>query len=80
MLFAVNPIPPINVLFCWIFLSSRKHFIAYCLQMNRTQKQITASIHQVDASWGVHDDDVVVDDDDDDDSDDNDQDFQEEEE
>ena len=46
----------------------KKHFIAYCLQMNRTQKQMTAAIHQIDATWGVHDDD---DDDDDDNNDGN---------
>ena len=51
--------------------------------MNRTQKQIVASIHSVDATWGVTD---IATDDDDDDEDligantDNDQDFQEEEE
>ena len=54
--------------------------------MNRTQKQMIASINTVDATWGVHNNDVDddnddVDQDDDDDNDnDNDQVFQEEEE
>ena len=52
----------------------KKHFIAYCLQMNRTQKQMIASIHTVDATWGVHDDGDDFDDDDDDDNDDDDED------
>ena len=38
----------------------KKHFIAYCLQINRTQKQMIASVYTVDATWGVHNDDVDV--------------------
>ena len=57
----------------------KKHFIAYCLQMNRTQKLMTEKIHKMDATWGVVDDDDDNDDVNDDD-DNNDQDFQEEEE
>ena len=60
----------LNILFL------KKHCIAYCLQMNRTQKQMIASIYTVDATWGVHNNDVDNNDvDDDDDDDDNDQDF-----
>ena len=64
----------------------KKHFIAYCLQMNRTQKQMVASIHSIDATWGVADlnlDDNDGDNNNDDSSEtntDNDADFQEEEE
>jgi len=61
----------------------KKHFINYCLQMNRTQKLMTAAVQRIDATWGVVDDD----DNNDDEAEDyshanthNDQDFQEEEE
>ena len=47
----------------------RKHFINYYIQMNKIQKLMVASIHSVDASWGINDD-----------SHNNDDDFQEEEE
>ena len=47
----------------------KKHFISFCIQMNRTQKQMTTAIHKMDATWGVDDDD---DDDDDDVNDDDD--------
>ena len=59
----------------------KKHFISYCLQMNKTQKQMLAAIHSIDATWGTS----TNNDDDNDDNDshvttDNEQDFQEEEE
>ena len=38
----------------------KKHFISYCLQMNKTQKQMITAIHLIDATWGTdnhnHDD------------------------
>ena len=64
----------------------RKHFIAYCIQMTKIQKQMVASIQSVDATWGVtdisNDDDTDDDDNNDDDNSNtnNDADFQEEEE
>ena len=58
----------------------KKHFINYCLQMNRTQKLMTAAVQRIDATWGVVDDDDDNNDVNDNDDDDNDQDFQEEEE
>ena len=64
----------------------KKHFISYCLQMNKTQKQILAVIHHIDATWGTDINNDNDDDDDDDDEDylhantDNDVNFQEEEE
>ena len=59
----------------------KKHFINYCIQMNKTQKLMVASIHSIDANWGVPE--LNNDDDDDDISSantDNDADFQAEEE
>ena len=56
----------------------KKHFIGYCLQMNKTQRQMVAAIYSIDATWGTRDDDD--DDDDDDTNAHNDQNFQEEEE
>ena len=62
----------------------KKHFIAYCLAMNRTQNQMVASIQKIDATWGNDDNDDDNDDDDDDNDDhhddNNDPDFQGEEE
>ena len=60
----------------------KKHFINYCIQMNKTQKLMVASIHSIDANWGVIDINNDDDDDDDDSSEttDNDADFQGEEE
>ena len=56
----------------------KKHFIAYCIQMNKTQKLMVTLIHSVDASWGVtdinNDDDTDDTDDDDDDNNNNDDD------
>ena len=59
----------------------KKHFINYCIQMNKTQKLMVASIHSIDANWGVTN--INNNNDDDDDSSettDNDADFQGEEE
>ena len=63
----------------------KKHFIFYCIQMNKTQKQMLKAIHQIDGTWGTDNNDD--DDDDDDDNEDylhantdNEPDFQEEEE
>ena len=59
----------------------KKHFISYCLLMNKTQKQMVAAMHRIDASLGTN-----INNDDNDDEDylhvntDNDPDFQEEEE
>ena len=61
----------------------KKHFIIYCIQMNKTQKLMVASIHSVDTNWGVTDINNDDDNDNDDDSSattDNDADFQGEEE
>ena len=62
----------------------QKHFINYCIQMNKVQKPMVASIQKVDATWGVTDsDDDSSDGDDvdnDDDSNNNEADFQGEEE
>ena len=64
----------------------KKHFISYCLQMNKTQKQMLTAIHRLDATSGtatVNNNNNNDDDDDDDDSHantDNDADFKEEEE
>ena len=33
----------------------QKHFINYCIQMNKVQKQMVTSIQKVDATWGVTD-------------------------
>ena len=41
----------------------KKHFISYCLLMNKTQKQMLVAIHHIDATWGA---DINNDDDDDD--------------
>ena len=62
----------------------QKHFINYCIQMNKVQKLMVASIQKVDATWGVPDssDDSSDSDDvtNDDDSSNNEADFQKEEE
>ena len=68
----------------------KKHFISYCLQMNKMQKQMLATIHCIDATWGtdINNNDHFDGDDDDDDDDedysqantDNDADFHKEEE
>ena len=62
----------------------KKHFISYCLQMNKTQKQMLAAIHRIDATWGTDINHNDHDDTDNEDSSnantDNDADFQEEEE
>ena len=62
----------------------QKHFINYCIQMNKVQKQMVTSIQKVDATWGVtaSDDDSSDGDDvsNDDDSNNNEADFQGEEE
>ena len=34
----------------------RKHFISYCLLMNKTQKQMLAAINRIDATWATDDD------------------------
>ena len=77
-----HPFDKCPILLNILFL--KKHFIAYCLQMNRTQKQMVASIHSIDATWGVDDLNIDANDDDDDSSSekntDNDADFQEVEE
>ena len=60
----------------------KKLFISYCLQMNKTQKEILAAIHRIDAMWGTDSNNNDHDDDDDDSSNtntDNDAGFQEEE-
>ena len=31
----------------------KKHCISYCLQMNKTKKQMLAAIHRIDATWGA---------------------------
>ena len=33
----------------------RKHFISYCLLMNKTQKQMLAAINRIDATWATSD-------------------------
>ena len=43
----------------------QKHFINYCMQMNKIQKQMVTAIQKVDATWGV----TASDDDDSDDDD-----------
>ena len=60
----------------------KKHFISYCLQMNKTQKQMLTAIHRIDASWGTatNNNDADADDDSLETNTDNDADFQEEEE
>ena len=62
----------------------QKYFINYCIQMNKVQKLMVASIQKIDATWGVMDyvDDSTDDNDvdDNDDSNNNEADFQEEEE
>ena len=66
----------------------KEHFISYCLQMNKTQKQMIAAVCRIDATWGTNINNDDTDDDDDDDDEkgyshtntDNDADFQEEEE
>ena len=60
----------------------KKHFISYCFQMNKTQRQILTAIHRIDATWGTATNNNNDDDDDDDShvNTDNDADFQEEEE
>ena len=64
----------------------QKKCIAYCLQMNRTQKQMVALIHSINATWGVADLNIDGNDDDDNNDDssetntDDNTDFQEEEE
>ena len=44
----------------------KKHFVSYCLQMNKTQKQMLAAIHRIDATCGT---DINNDNNDDDDED-----------
>ena len=56
----------------------KKHFISYCLQMNKTQKQMLAAIHSINATWDTSTNNNN--DDDDGTTTNNDQDFQEEEE
>ena len=33
---------------------SKKHSISFCLQMNKTQKQMIAAICGIDATWGTN--------------------------
>ena len=46
----------------------KKHLISFCLQINKTQKQMLAVIQCIDATWGI-DINNSYDDDDDDDAD-----------
>ena len=67
-----HPFDKCPILLNILFL--KKNFITYCLQMNRTQKHMVASIHSIDATQGVDNLNVDAnnneDDDDDDDDDD----------
>ena len=62
----------------------QKHFINYCIQMNKVQKLMVASIQKIDATWGVTDSDDDSTNGDDDhnghDTNNNEADFQQEEE
>ena len=31
----------------------KKHFISYCLQMDKIQEQMLAAIHRIDDTWGT---------------------------
>ena len=55
----------------------RKHFIAYCLQWKRTHRQITTTVHQLEAAAlaDADDQDTILDDSDTPTDDDNEQDF-----
>ena len=68
VLFANNLILFDKCLILLNILFLKKHFIAYCLQMNRTQKHMVASIYSIGATWSVAD--LNIDDDDDDDNND----------
>ena len=63
----------------------KKHFISYCLLMNKRQKQMLAAIHCINVIWGTDINDHAAADDNDKDSsnsntdNDNDADFQEKE-
>ena len=35
----------------------KKYCISYCLRMNKTQKQMLAAIHRIDATWGT---DIII--------------------
>ena len=61
-LHSINKCPILNNI-----LYIKKHFISYCLQMNKIQKQMLAAIHSIDATWGTSTTDNNNDDDDDDD-------------